>query len=74
MATILNSWDDVKPGAIAALKARRAGVVPTEAAVEAVEPAEAEEVAEAADTEDEAVVEAVEEEPAAEESEADAEG
>jgi hypothetical protein len=65
MATILNSWDDVKPGAIAALKARRAGVVPTEATVEAVEPAVVDEVVEAIpDTE----------ESAAEESEADAEG
>jgi|TARA_R110000765_G_scaffold167806_4_gene272918 hypothetical protein len=63
MATILNSWDDAKPGATAALKARRAGVVPTEAPVEAVEPDEPAESVEATATEEEAV---------AEESEADA--
>lgn len=73
MATILNSWDDAKPGATAALDARRTGTAPVEAPVEAIEPADAEEVAEAADTEEEAVVEAVEEEAVAEESEAEAE-
>ena len=76
MARVLSSWDEAKPGALAAMQASRdeaAGSAPAEAPVEAVEPAEAEEVAEAAEAEEEAVVEAVEEEAVAEESEADAE-
>ena len=76
MARVLSSWDDAKPGALAAIQAARdeaAGTAPAQAPVEAVEPAEAEEVVEATDTEEEAAVEAVEEEAVAEESEADAE-
>jgi hypothetical protein len=76
MARVLSSWDEGKPGALAAMQASRdeaAGTAPAQAPVEAVEPAETEEVAEATEAEEEAVVEAVEEEAVAEESEADAE-
>ena len=76
MARVLSSWDEAKPGALAAMNAARAeakGTAPVESPVEAVEPAEAEEAVEAADTEEEAAVEAVEDEAVAEESEAEAE-